>query len=99
VADRSISITQYRSGAGVVFGGFIWCSPRDTGSPLTGPFVGYWENSDLVYSSASLITLNSDDTVTMTCKATDASGGAPEATGQLDASGSFYLIPMGDIRP
>jgi hypothetical protein len=97
VADRSISINQYRSGAGVVFGGFIWCSPRDTGSLSTGPFVGWWENSDLVYSSASLITLNSDDSVTMTCKATDGSGNNPEGT--LDASGSFYLIPVSDIRP
>jgi len=93
----TIAITQYRSGVGVIFGGNIWCSPRDTGSAATGPFVGYWENSDLVYSSASLITLNSDDTVTMTCKATDGSGNNPEGT--LVASGSFYLIPVSDIRP
>ena len=73
----TIAITQYRAEVGAIFGGNIWCSPRDTGSLSTGPFVGWWENSDLVYSSASLITLNSDDTFTMTCKATEGGGNNP----------------------
>ncbi|MCF8530439.1 MAG: hypothetical protein K9G05_04850 [Candidatus Nanopelagicales bacterium] len=85
--------------AAALDGGYVLCRPFDVDGSLASGLDETWlKTSVMIYSAVSLISLNADGVVSMKCSA-DNGGRGGLAVGTVDASGSFYLVPVGQTLP